>query len=111
MKIIYAISKNDNFINLNELLKNLQNSNNSSSNNNINSNNDFPNIDIETMMRIQNIMSKMKSADSNDDMSKLLISLKPYLRDEKKGKIDEYIKLIKMGKMTQMFESFGGDKK
>ena len=56
-------------------------------------------------------MSKMKSADSNDDMSKLLISLKPYLRDEKKGKIDEYIKLIRMGKMTQMFESFGGDKK
>ena len=84
------------------------NRNNSSNNN---TNQDFPNIDVETMMRIQNIMSKMKSADSNDDMSKLLISLKPYLRDEKKGKIDEYIKLIRMGKMTQMFESFGGDKK
>lgn len=80
-------------------------------NNSENTNNDFPNIDVETMMRIQNIMSKMKSADSNDDMSKLLLSLKPYLRDEKKSKIDEYIKLIKMGKMTQMFESFGGDKK
>lgn len=84
------------------------NRNNSSNNN---TNQDFPNIDVETMLRIQNIMSKMKSADSNDDMSKLLISLKPYLRDEKKGKIDEYIKLIRMGKMTQMFESFGGDKK
>ena len=84
------------------------NSNNSSNDNN---SQDFPNIDVETMMRIQNIMSKMKSADSNDDVSKLLISLKPYLRDEKKGKIDEYIKLIRMGKMTQMFESFGGDKK
>ena len=95
--------------NISELLKNFQmNSNNSSNDNN---SQDFPNIDVETMMRIQNIMSKMKSADSNDDMSKLLISLKPYLRNEKKGKIDEYIKLIRMGKMTQMFESFGGDKK
>lgn len=95
--------------NISELLKNFQMNSNNSSNNNTNQ--DFPNIDVETMMRIQNIMSKMKSADSNDDMSKLLISLKPYLRDEKKGKIDEYIKLIRMGKMTQMFESFGGDKK
>ena len=61
-------------------------------------------------MKIQNIMSKMKSANGNDDMSKLLMSLKPYLRDGKKEKVDEYIKLIKMGKMTQLFDGFGGDK-
>ena len=71
---------------------------------------DFPNIDIETMMKLQGIMSKMKSFNSDDDMSKLLISLKPYLRNEKKEKVDEYIKLIKMGKMTQAFDLFGGDK-
>ena len=101
-------SANTNNSNNNYTQSSNYNRNNSSNNN---TNQDFPNIDVETMMRIQNIMSKMKSADSNDDMSKLLISLKPYLRDEKKGKIDEYIKLIRMGKMTQMFESFGGDKK
>ena len=82
--------------------------NSNQNNNNINS--DFPNIDIETMMKIQNIMSKMNSFNSNDDMSKLLMSLKPYLRNEKKEKVDEYIKLIKMGKMTQAFDLFGGDK-
>ena len=86
---------------------------NSNSHNNDSSNNNsgFPDIDIETMMKLQNIMSKMKSLNNDDDMSKLLMSLKPYLRNEKKEKVDEYIKLIKMGKMTQAFDLFGGDKK
>ena len=77
---------------------------------NNNENQDFPNLDIETMLKLQNIMSKLKSSNSEDDMSKLLLSLKPYLRNEKKEKVDEYIKLIKMGKMTQLFNSLGGDK-
>ena len=61
-------------------------------------------------MKLQNVMSKMKNSE-NDDMSKLLLSLKPYLRDGRKDKVDEYIQLIKMGKMTELFNSFGGDKK
>ena len=65
---------------------------------------------MDTMIKIQKIMSKMKSFNNDDDMSKLLLSLKPYLRNEKKEKVDEYIKLIKMGKMTQAFDLFGGDK-
>ena len=87
--------------------QNFTNQNNTSNNNQ--NNNSIPNIDIETLMKMQNIMSKMKNSE-NDDMSKLLLSLKPYLRDGKKDKIDEYIQLIKMGKMTQLFETFGGDK-
>ena len=75
-----------------------------------NSNNSMPYIDMATLMKMQSIMSKMKSSD-NDDMSRLLLSLKPYLRDEKKDKIDEYIKLIKMGRLTQVIESLGGDKR
>ncbi len=75
-----------------------------------NSNNSIPDIDMATLMKMQSIMSKMKSSD-NDDMSRLLLSLKPYLRDEKKDKIDEYIKLIKMGRLTQVIESLGGDKR
>lgn len=74
-----------------------------------NSNNSMPDIDMATLMKMQSIMSKIKSSD-NDDMSRLLLSLKPYLRDEKKDKIDEYIKLIKMGRLTQVIESLGGDK-
>ena len=61
-------------------------------------------------MKIKNIMSQMNN-NSDDDMSRLLLSLKPYLRDNKKGKLDEYLKLIKMGKMTQLFDSFNGESK
>ena len=93
---------------LGDLLKNFQS--NSSNPNNNSENPGFPDIDIETMMKLQNIMSKMKSVNSDDDMSKLLISLKPYLRNKKQEKVDEYIKLIRMGKITQAFDLFGGDK-
>ena len=96
---------------------NYQNSNQVSNNKNFSNDNEksdlnsiVSNIDMETLMKIQNIMSKMKNSD-NDDMSKLLLSLKPYLRDGRKEKIDEYIQLIKMGKMTQFLNLFGGDKK
>lgn len=96
---------------------NYQNSSQVSNNKNFSNDNEksdlnsiASNIDMETLMKIQNIMSKMKNSD-NDDMSKLLLSLKPYLRDGRKEKIDEYIQLIKMGKMTQFLDLFGGDKK
>lgn len=96
---------------------NYQNNNQVSNNKNFSNDNEksdlnsiVSNIDMETLMKIQNIMSKMKNSD-NDDMSKLLLSLKPYLRDGRKEKIDEYIQLIKMGKMTQFLDLFGGDKK
>ncbi len=82
--------------------------NSQSSNPNSASSNSVPNIDMATLMKMQSIMSKLKSSD-NDDMSKLLLSLKPYMRDEKKGKIDEYINLVKMGKMTQILETFKGN--
>ena len=109
-------SYNNNYSNSNNNFKNenINNNYNTQNNNNKsneqNSNNSIPNIDMDTLMKLQNIMSKMKNSD-NDDMSRLLLSLKPYLRDGRKDKIDDYIKLIKMGKMTQILESFGGDKK
>lgn len=67
---------------------------------------DFSNIDIATLMKFQGILSKLNTA-SDDDMSKLLFALKPYLRNEKKEKVDEYIKLARMGKMTELFDLLG----
>ena len=89
------------------ITNNSQNTYNST--NNTQEKNNTPNIDMETVLKMQNILSKMKNSE-DDDMSKLLLSLKPYLRDDKKNKVDDYIKLIKMGKMTELFNSFGGDK-
>jgi len=73
-------------------------------NENYNGNGSMPNIDMATLMKMQSIMSKMQNNGDND-MSRLLSSLKPYLRDEKKGKVDEYMKLVKMGQMTKILES------
>lgn len=75
------------------------------SNNNSSGNSqfDFSNIDIGTLMKVQGMLSKLNSA-SDDDMTKLLFALKPYLRNEKKEKVDEYIKLVRMGKMTELFD-------
>ena len=111
-------NQNNNNYNLKNNLNNNNNlnsssSSNSNSNSNLNSDStstNFNNIDMETLMKIQNIMSKMKNSD-NDNMSKLLLSLKPYLRNGKKEKVDEYIQLIKMGKITQFLDLFGGDQK
>lgn len=113
-----------NFNNVNNSYKNTDNNqsnNNGWNNNNVvnsqvqensqnNANFSMPDIDMETLMKMQSIMSKMKNS-PDDDMSKLLSSLKPYMRDEKKGKVDDYMKLIKMGKMAQIFDAFGGEKK
>ena len=107
----YSNTSANSYSNINS---NFSSSSNSSlnSNVNINKNSDsaMPNIDVETLMKIQNIMAKMKNS-GDDDMSKLLLSLKPYLRDGRKEKVDEYIKLIKMGKITQFLDLFGGEKK
>ncbi len=64
---------------------------------------DFSSIDIGTLIKVQGMLSKLNSA-SDDDMTKLLFALKPYLRNEKKEKVDEYIKLVRMGKMTELFD-------
>ena len=94
--------------NVNKYSKSVNSNSNEKKENNDNFN--FSNIDMDTMIKIQKIMSKMNSANNDDDMSKLLLSLKPYLRNEKKEKVDEYIKLIKMGKLSQALDLFGGDK-
>ena len=77
---------------------NMMNNNSSTSNNgqtdnsqsSANSGNfDFSNIDINTIMKMKNVMEKMNN--KNDPRSNLLASLKPYLRNEKK---DNYTSLV-----------------
>ena len=81
---------------------------NNSSNNNDNS---FGNsgIDFETIMKMKTIIDKMNTKD--DPRSNLLQSLKPYLKDSRKSKIDQYIQLMNMSKVMDVFPFMGGDKK
>lgn len=84
-------------------LGNMMNSNNSS-NNSANSNdsansNNF-NLDIGTIMKMKSIMENMNN--KNDPRANLLYSLKPYLRDTKKGKLDQYVNLLNISKITDI---------
>lgn len=65
--------------------------------------NPIPDFDIETMMKIKSIMDSMK-LQKNDPRANLLRSLKPYLKESRKSKIDQYIQLFSMSKV---FETFG----
>lgn len=80
-------------------------SNNSSNSNSQNSNNnfDFSNIDMNTILKMQSIMSKMNN--SNDPRSNLLQSLKPYLREERKAKVDQYANLLNVAKIAELFNN------
>ncbi len=51
--------------------------------------------DMETMMKIMKVMNAMKFGENNPSTN-LLNSLKPFLRDSKKEKVDQYIKFIKL---------------
>lgn len=62
---------------------------------------DFSNIDINTMMKMKSIMEKMNH--SSDPRSNLLQSLKPYLRNEKKSKLDQYSQLLNMTSLMELF--------
>ncbi|MCF0124410.1 MAG: hypothetical protein HUJ68_01400 [Clostridia bacterium] len=60
------------------------------------------NIDMNTILKMKSIIEKMNN--KNDARSNLLCSLKPYLRDEKKNKIDQYTNLINMAKIAELMK-------
>ena len=81
------------------------NSNNNEQNSSTSTQNsfDFSNIDMNTIIKIKNIIEKMNT--TNDPRSNLLASLKPYLRDSKKNKLDEYANLINLAKMADILKN------
>ena len=77
-----------------------------SSSNSSNNNFDFSKIDMNTMMKMKSIMEKMNH--NSDPRSNLLQSLKPYLRDEKKSKLDQYANLLNMANLIELFNQNNG---
>lgn len=82
---------------------NSNSSNNFNTNNNGNNNFDFSKIDMNTMMKIGSMLNNMNSKD--DPRANLIYSLKPYLRDSKKGKVDQYANLLNITKMADLFKT------
>ena len=98
-----------NMDNLKEFINNFQNSSqedNTNINDDSNNSNNF-NFDINTMMKIKNIMDKMNSS-RNDPRSNLLQSLKPYLNDNRKERLDQYMQFLNISKVLEAFNSEGG---
>ena len=79
----------------------------SSSKDTINSSDsDFSNIDINTIMKMQEIIKSMNS-ETNSSRANLLRSLKPYLKPSRQEKVDQYIQLFNMEKVFKMLNNNG----
>lgn len=93
------------------------NNNNNNNNNNINNNTqfntqentnsnnnfDFSNIDMNTIMKMSSVIGKMNNS-KDDPRANLLKSLKPYLRDSKKGQLDNYMNLLNVAKIAEIMK-------
>lgn len=101
--------------NFSSMMQNSQNNSNSQTNtdkqNNTNNNNtnsntngfDFSNIDMNTILKMKSVMEKMNS--KNDPRTNLLYSLKPYLREERKDKLDQYANLLNVAKIAELLKN------
>lgn len=83
---------------------------NTASPNEISNSSQAPDLDIETIMKIKKIMDSMKET-KNEPRANLLRSLKPYLKDSRKEKVEQYIQFLGIEKAFETFGSLGGDKK
>ena len=64
-------------------------------------------LDINTILKIKNIIESFNQKD--DARSNLLYSLKPYLRESRQKKIDQYVNLFKISAITNFFKNEKGD--
>lgn len=97
----------DNFPNFEDFTSSFNSSTTNSSN--TEQTNPFGNIDMNTILKIKQIMEKMNN-NKNDPRSNLLLSLKPYLKPSRKQKVDQYIQLFNMGSIMENFNFMGGEK-
>lgn len=92
--------------NIKELLNSVKNDDKSSDS----KKQDTPNIDMDTLLKMQKIMSAMNNS-SNSSSANLLRSLKPYLKPSRQAKVDECIQLLNMEKVMELMkQSDGGSK-
>lgn len=80
----------DKNIDLNNIINNVNND----SNDNISNDNDFS-FDVDTILKIKTIFSAINK-NKDCPRNKLLYSLKPYLENTKKEKLEQYIKIANL---------------
>ena len=90
-----------------EMIKNLANMLKDTSNSSEDNSENNSSLDLETILKIKNIIEAMNNND--DPKSNLLYSLKPYLRKNKQAKLDQYINLLKISQVTNLFKNEKGE--
>lgn len=86
-----------------------QNEENHSSQSNSEAGQNSSNFDFETILKMKSIIDKMNAKD--DPRSNLLQSLKPYLNENRRSKIDQYVQLMNLSRVMDVFPFMGGDNK
>ena len=66
-------------------------------------------LDFSTILKIKNIMDSLNQND--DARSKMLYSLKPYLRESRQKTIDQYVNIFKFSGIAKLFRNEKGDLK
>lgn len=92
--------------NLNSETSNYNSNNNQNSKNTQNqqtNNFDLNGIDMNTIMKMSSVLGKMQNS-KDDPRANLLNSLKPYLRDSKKDKLDNYMNLLNVSKIAEIMK-------
>lgn len=104
-------SNETSFENLQAILSNMNfnsnNNDNANSNNSFNENNNNFNLDFETIMKMKRAMDIFNSS-KNSPEANLLLSLKPYLNNNRKQKLDQYMQFLNISKVLEAFNNNGG---
>lgn len=101
------ISNLANMLKQNQAQNNNETKQNENENENQNKKTETNNIDIETILKIKSIMENLNKKD--DPRANLLYSLKPYLRESRQKKVDQYVNLFKIAQITNLFKNEKGD--
>ena len=91
-------------------LKHSSSSNNSSNDHSSSSNSSAPDIDINSMLNMKQVIDSM-NANKDDPRTNLLLSLKPYLKESRQKKVEQYVKLFGIEKAFEAFNILGGENK
>ena len=92
-------------------IKNMMNNfSNSNSQNSNSSDTDTSSIDFDTILKMKNIVDSMNKQ-KNDPRANLLKSLKPYLRETKQEKLDQYVNLLKVSQIAEVLKNDKKDDK
>lgn len=99
-------TKDLNSLDISKLLEGLTNNSPKTNINNVSSNNSGLNLDLNTIMNFQKVLSGVNQTDPRKD---LLTSLKPFLRANRQKHIDTYITLLGVMKAFNIFSNKDSD--